>query len=1830
MAFDLPFENRNIREARNKLTRPRTEEELDPWGATVRTQVPAVRAGSVHTPLVPSVAPTRTMSMAERIDAFNRSSIYGAPEPGSIADELGLQSEVSPTQTAAVNRTDVTAPYIPLDEAGFSLSLPGVTDRPPEAPTQQPYQVDPMFADTPPTVDASAERMRNVLAGNIPGETLSGYNMMPPVLKEFAMERYEADWQKTQKALERADSRVSGFQTALDALDFTSAYFGGSIVDAWNSVKSAVGGDFSPMEERFQEGWSFGGKEEPTEIGYGMSPDFAKKDLGAGDHVQRFFGNEWDKMRDTANRQQERSGKTRFFSELLLPFEAGAAATLTRTGFNLVRATPAFAMTASRAGAEGLFTASAATVKRMAAVSDYPSWMWNEPHAWEPAFRQQGGIVIPNSMGQAQLDEFGLLLDEKANIFAGPLRSMPEVTSSIATSNTPLVRFALKMSGINPSVDMASISPAGKLLVAMNMQKVASEEMINTALLAGYDRHARVGGTVWLPGPIRRGLGGGLPLQKISDEGFYGDTGALWQDVFASPRSERFNLSANEIRMIDDYNSITNIEIPRMLDEVGISAAERANPKSEWYVPRNVLEIKNLADDIRVDYERIQNNPQLARTYEDIMDGFDAGVRYDIDPRRTLELHMRWAYRKIIKKQFTDELESQGISHTSKEMVGSLRADRYRAAMDYVRVLATKRRRVASAIRTALKHESVAKTTLNEKERAARITVQDVDMLDQIIQTTTYPDLDAPRAWAKATASSVRLQEAVIRKLERARDRADKQLSLAIGREAGTERGMLALQGLYNDLEQVLDNVTVTPHLSDDEVRTALKGPRKFREAVESGRPITEIKMTERQKGKYFQAKYGLRKIDTKLQTASRRFRNEGDAIEEVTDLRDSIDDALEMARADLAVAKKNLNADESLVRRNKRTTTFRQGQQSARQRQLARTQSRSKANQGRVRRASERLEDVRGRRQMLESIRDALDAQLVEGKAELNVARNGGLNADGTYVLADDGLPIGYRAAMKYYRDRLTAHADGALWGKKQGDKITVGQWQNRWFTHSDATLIDEYFKKNNVALISENTAVKGLSILANSVRFLSAVGDFAMPFIQGQLVLATNPEAWAKMTLRHYQAWFDPTVQAKLVSENLADYQQLARMGIPIGDPEFFSAMQAGQGLSAGAVLEFLPKGEEFRRLARLGGRQTFGRFQSSYNAGLGHARMLLYKGARESWSGTEDELAQYVRNLTGGLDARALGVSPGARQAENLWLAFSPRLLRSTIAIVADGILKPTSPQGRRALRTLGFWLAGAHGIYVLSGLRMGKDWDELAEGLNPLNGKRYLSHQINGDWVGIGGQVRAMSQLIWGLTMGAYQEPSSLWAPNLQENPLLRFVSGRGAVGLNIVGGAVEAGTGGKVNALQYDDVDGPLDYLAHLGTSALPFVVQGILEGEQWPTAGAAAVGARTSPETPYDRRRTHRAAALRRRGVEVGEYLTDDEWKKMGADDRVDIDNVIYANNPEIQTDIEELNEEWDSDTYYYQSKQEVIEEKYVGLLDALWDDSYKDGKYPWGKKFRERVDGLRGEKARELKTLRDSANEFIVARDVNTGERVRMKNPSYDPRMRSALDDFEEMEPSEHEFDMALAEYIEVMYGQDSPDEKELMSLKLVDAATPEYQIQELWGEYDYDERERRERHLQEKLGATMLERVKRYLKKGDPDAVQQLDADREVLAESGYWKANETVIQDKSDYVQRAWTEYLDEPDPVLKASIISKYDHPAAKSGNIIRDLINERDDIRLAIRSSTPEVTAILLRHGYGIQAPKDWEGIVPWLEYDQKTSGDSAWIESYPWAGTPTP
>ena len=431
---------------------------------------------------------------------------------------------------------------------------------------------------------------------------------------------------------------------------------------------------------------------------------------------------------------------------------------------------------------------------------------------------------------------------------------------------------------------------------------------------------------------------------------------------------------------------------------------------------------------------------------------------------------------------------------------------------------------------------------------------------------------------------------------------------------------------------------------------------------------------------------------------------------------------------------------------------------------------------------------------------------------------------------------------------------APGKLFGRTE-ETIAIGQWRNRFFPREQADLLKEQLGTFLRTPLKANPFARGVEILGNHIRFLSAIGDFAAPFIQGLPLLARNPVAWSRAALRHYQAWFDPTVQARFIREHIETFQEMAQHGIPIGDPEFFAALREGGGISAGRLLEVLPKGAKVRSIFQQAGRQTFGRFQASYNMFLGSARAQMWEALKPSWRGGLDDLAAHIRNMTGGLDSRALGVGPNQRGIESVWLAFSPRLLRSTVALVSDLRLGLRNPKGLEAWRSLGSLVTGAVGVYVAAGLAQGKSEEEIRAGLNPLNGKRFLSFEVNGDWIGIGGQVRAITQFM--AATGSAALPGGRPASDLisNDNPLLQFYQSRGAPALNIVGGAVEFATGGQANVLTFDNVDSLPDLVKHLGTSALPFALQGVLEGEGLLTTVAALAGARTSAQTPFEERR---------------------------------------------------------------------------------------------------------------------------------------------------------------------------------------------------------------------------------------------------------------------------------------------------------------------------------------------------------------------------------------
>ncbi|MCH8854384.1 MAG: hypothetical protein IID41_17290, partial [Planctomycetes bacterium] len=256
------------------------------------------------------------------------------------------------------------------------------------------------------------------------------------------------------------------------------------------------------------------------------------------------------------------------------------------------------------------------------------------------------------------------------------------------------------------------------------------------------------------------------------------------------------------------------------------------------------------------------------------------------------------------------------------------------------------------------------------------------------------------------------------------------------------------------------------------------------------------------------------------------------------------------------------------------------------------------------------------------------------------------------------------YSAALKVARKKRIG--PGALFGRHE-DEIEIGQWRNRFFERGDAELLTEelgtFFKEPQQI----NMIGRAFKNVGDASRFLSAVGDFAVQFLQGLPLLGRNPVAWNKATLRSFQAWFDPAVQARYIRDNADVLQEMGAHNVPVGDVEFFTAIREGGApavINIGEMIERLPGGKLARGAWRGLTKQTFGRFQASYDTFLTIARAELWKGMKQNWQGSLDDLAAHVRNMTGGLDSRALGVGPTQRGVESTWLAFSPRFLRSTV--------------------------------------------------------------------------------------------------------------------------------------------------------------------------------------------------------------------------------------------------------------------------------------------------------------------------------------------------------------------------------------------------------------------------------------------------------------------------------------------------------------------------------------------------------------------------------------
>ena len=1109
---------------------------------------------------------------------------------------------------------------------------------------------------------------------------------------------------------------------------------------------------------------------------------------------------------------------------------------------------------------------------------------------------------------------------------------------------------------------------------------------VATALL---DAHAQ--GVLFRTGRI-------LPIDK---NGFYGNTGKQWGDVFAKP--EEYNLTTEQLNYIYDYRKILEDA-----NDMAVSQGLEALPLTTegwFYIPRQVKAIREVTLET-------PTNPLMKRLWEEMTDGYQAGIKYNTSPRDTLELYLTGVYKRVNKRQLDDALSQYGIAP--------------RAALPP--------RIVESVLNTqkGLQRARNAVTTLQRSLMRAKAVLRDVDKKPR--PSKTRPTEEA--------------QDQLITEDTLPRDLAGSQPRYS----AGYRNEELTFE---SDLDKALYTVAGTRKLSNRD--------EAFMVWLRSRLP----KVSD---------------ADIRAQGAQVRR-----AIREVFDATppgETLSIPVQKSRTNLGVSAPKPKAKPKARQKPPESAT--------------------------IRKARKEVEELTEQLKVASARVSAADTKWQEARNIYRSALEGAKNAK--------VLP-------------------GRMFQRTEQD-IPVRLWRNRLVPKDDAERLEEAFgslfkpKQGRELYEGISKPLVGVEIFGNYARWLAATVDLGAPLIHGGFLLATNPVAWARATGRHLQALVMPQVQARYIRNNLSDIQDMIRAGIPVGDVEVFAAVERGGGLPIGKVLEYLPRGAEVRGMFQQAGTQTLGRFQATFNTFLTTARVEMWKSLSRNWDGPITDLGSHIRNMTGGLDSAALGLSRNRRAAEGTWMAFSPKLLRSTVALMSDAataLVKTTGSRvgfktaptmrEKKAIQAVGTYIIGVMGIYAAAGMAMGKSWtgeNGIWEGLNPLKGKQFLSYQINGDWIGVGGQVRALmsffTKSVWALAPGG--DPiENLISADVWDNPILNFLMSRGAPGVSFGTTAIEAVSGGKINANAYENIDDLPDALNQLGTSALPFTLQGWLEGEGLAATITSFAGLRTSAQTPGEKRDAIRNEVL--------------PFVKLEMLTRTDVSD-------EIKDSFRRAN------TYKELPKNAQV---FVDIKPAVKEaeellDKRNRERGSWYQEYGDELQALENERNEHLGNL---FRKYFYGKDykfhrhrLNIAFRTNVENVRADYQTRiDKMIEKDDREESNFQFDLDLAVYNELTSDP-----------KFIDPETDEFMFV-AW-EQALDA---------EGLSPARIDEIQEYNNRNDPQVEKDYAAAQALL--EPYYKLYETITVSGLDPKRKtAWLEYNTTASNPRKNQLNMRYDFTVEK--------------------------------------------------------------------------
>lgn len=390
-----------------------------------------------------------------------------------------------------------------------------------------------------------------------------------------------------------------------------------------------------------------------------------------------------------------------------------------------------------------------------------------------------------------------------------------------------------------------------------------------------------------------------------------------------------------------------------------------------------------------------------------------------------------------------------------------------------------------------------------------------------------------------------------------------------------------------------------------------------------------------------------------------------------------------------------------------------------------------------------------------------------------------------------------------------------------------------------------------------------------------LTGVLDTGVGALQLTALFALSPAKWSEaMGRSFYNMLVEPKQFYRFLQKDAAAREYM-RYGGAVGlESEFFEAAKLGlpfrvpEALHGPVDVATWP----FRTLVH--------RMQTGFDAALSYGRILAFDSLRgpatkpgpllKAFGATalegkayHDEmfrLARFTDTLIGQPSLHGL-ISKTQQQVESAYVWFATRYTRSLLGTASYLFGKGYTPAMARSVmsRMLIGGMATYSGFVYALGKAQGKSdhtiQNEIATGLNPANGKKFLSLQMGDDWYGMGGLYRAGLAALG--TLGNTDNWNmETWEERTLDNPFVRIWRSRTSPISGTLMDFLEGENflGDEVNF--WEMVDNPEQLASYGLENYIPFTLNAVLQDGSWERRTARGIfeffGLRTSPQSTFE------------------------------------------------------------------------------------------------------------------------------------------------------------------------------------------------------------------------------------------------------------------------------------------------------------------------------------------------------------------------------------------